>query len=143
MKTIIIPPEIDRLAKEAVDAAYHVHCELGPGLLETAYRHCLAYELISRGIAVEQEKPVPLIYRGMRIDAGFRTDLVLADALLIELKAVELLLPVHQAQTITYLKVLNLPLGLLINFNVPLIKLGIHRKLNLSYRPPNLQGTGN
>ena len=134
MKTIHIPERIEALAKQAVDAAYHVHREFGPGLLETAYRQCLAYELASRGIAMDQEKSVPLIYKGLRIDVGFRADLILAGSLLIELKAVEALLPVHEAQIITYLKVLNLPLGLLINFNVPLIKNGIHRKLNLSYR---------
>ena len=136
MKTIIIPTNIDRLAKEAVDAAYHVHREFGPGLLETAYRQCLAYELTTRGIPVEQEKQVPLVYKGLRIDAGFRADLVLAGSLLLELKAVELLLPVHEAQIITYLKVLNFRLGLPINFNVPLVKQGIHRVLNLTYRQP-------
>jgi GxxExxY protein len=91
---------------------------------------------------LEQEKPVPLIYKGLRIDAGFRSDLVLASSLLIELKAVATLLPVHEAQIITYLKILNLPLGLLINFNVPLIRDGIRRKLNLAYRQPSLLGPG-
>jgi GxxExxY protein len=143
MKPTSIPRNVDALAREAVDAAYHVHRELGPGLLETAYRQCLAYELTSRGIPLEQEKLVPVVYRGLRIDAGFRSDLVLADSLLIELKAVEALLPVHEAQIITYLKILNLPLGLLINFNVPLIKLGIHRKLNLSYGQPGPSTSGN
>lgn len=137
MKPIIIPGNIDRVAKAAVDAAYHVHRELGPGLLETAYRQCLAYELTGRGIAVEQEKPVPLVYQALRIDAGFRADLILAGSLLLDLKAVELLLPVHEAQIITYLKVLNRPIGLLINFNVPLIRQGVHRKLNLGYRQPD------
>ena len=89
------------MAKEAVDAAYHVHRELGPGLLKTAYRQCLADELATRGIPLNQEKPIPLIYKGLKIDVGFRADLVLADSLLLELKAVEKLLPVHEAQIIT------------------------------------------
>lgn len=136
MKPIIVPKEIDNLAKVAVDAAFHVHRELGPGLLETAYRQCLAHELAPRGVKVQQELAVPLIYKGCRIDVGFRADLVIEGSLLLELKAVETLLPVHEAQVITYLKVLDFPLGLLVNFNVPLIKDGIHRKLNHYYRRP-------
>lgn len=128
----LIPLDIESLATIAVDACFTVHQELGPGLLEHAYQECLAYELDSRGVRYQKEVPIPLRYRGNLIDVGFRADLIIDERLLIELKAVEQLLPVHKAQIITYLKVLQLPLGLLINFNEPVIKTGIHRILNKS-----------
>lgn len=136
MKSIIVPKEIDALAKVAVDAAFHVHRELGPGLLESAYRQCLAHEFALRGIKVQQELAVPLICKGCRIDVGFRADLVAEDSLLLELKAVEAVHAVHEAQVITDLRVLGFPLGLLSNFNVARIKDGIRRKLNLFWRRP-------
>ena len=118
---------VEHLASTTIDAAVAVHRELGPGLLESVYEQCLAHELKSRGISLEAQKAVPLSYQGLALETGFRADLIIADALLIELKAVETLLPVHKAQIITYLKLTRLPLGLLINFNVPLLKDGLHR----------------
>ncbi len=131
MKQIIIPQDVEHLATLAVDAAFAVHKELGPGLLESAYEGCFAYELELREVRFQRQLPVPLNYKGKLIEVGFRADVVLEQKLLIELKAVEALLPVHRAQVITYLKVLQLPLGLLINFNTVLIKDGLHRILNL------------
>ena len=135
MNRIIIPPEIERLATLAVDAAFAVHTELGPGLLESAYQACFVHELGLRGVAYQKELPVPLNYKGIRIEVGFRADVVIEQKLLIELKAVEQVLPIHKAQVITYLKLMrllmHLPLGLMFNFNEVLIKHGIQRVLNL------------
>ena len=131
MDQIVIPPDVEKLATMSVDAAFAVHTELGPGLLESAYKACFVYELSLRGVRYQQELPVPLSYKGIRIEVGFRMDVVVEEKLLIELKAVEQMLPVHKAQVITYLKLVRLPLGLLINFNEVLIKNGIHRVLNL------------
>jgi GxxExxY protein len=127
----VIPMEIERLATLAVDAAFAVHTELGPGLLESAYLACFAHELSLRGVAYQRELPVPLNYKGVRIEVGFRADVIIEQKLLIELKAVEQVLPVHKAQVITYLKLMRLPLGLLINSNEVLIKHGIQRVLNI------------
>ena len=129
---VVVPDDIERMATVAVDAAFAVHTELGPGLLETAYEGCFACELELRGIKYQRQLPVPLNYKGKLIEVGFRADIVLAGKLLIELKAVEQLIPVHKAQVITYLKVMKLPLGLLINFNEVLIKDGIQRVLNIT-----------
>lgn len=131
MNQIVIPPEIEKLATLSVDAAFAVHTELGPGLLESADQACFVHELSLRGVRHQKELPVPLYYKGIRIEVGFRADVVLEERLLIELKAVEQLLPVHKAQVITYFKLMRLPLGLMINFNEVLIKHGIHRVLNL------------
>jgi iron complex transport system substrate-binding protein len=131
MKTIVIPKDIEELARLAVDAAFAVHKELGPGLLETAYEGCFARELELRQVFYLRQSPVPLNYKGKLIEVGFRADLILQQRLLIELKAVEDIAPIHKAQVITYLKLLHLPLGLLINFNAILIKDGIRRIPNL------------
>jgi len=131
MNQIVIPPEVEKLATMSVDAAFAVHKELGPGLLESAYLACFAHELSLRGVAYQKELPVPLNYKGIRIEVGFRADVIVEQKLLIELKAVEQVLPIHKAQVITYLKLMRLPLGLLINFNEVLIKHGIQRVLNI------------
>jgi GxxExxY protein len=131
MKPIIIPDDIEKMATLAVDAAFAVHVELGPGLLESAYEACFAHELDIRGVKYQRQLPIPLNYKGKLIEVGFRADMLIEQRLLIELKAVEEIIPVHKAQVITYLKVLKLPLGLLINFNEVLIKHGIHRIPNL------------
>jgi len=131
MKQIIIPRDVEEMATLAVDSAFSVHKELGPGLLESAYEACFAHELELRGVKYQRQLPVPLNYKGKLIEVGFRADIVIEQRLLIELKAVEGINPVHQAQVITYLKILQFPLGLLINFNEVLIKHGIHRILNL------------
>jgi iron complex transport system substrate-binding protein len=131
LKQIMIPRDVEELATLAVDAAFSVHTELGPGLLESAYEACFAHELDLRGVKYQRQLPIPLNYKGKLIEVGFRADVIMEPRLLIELKAVEGIIPVHHAQVITYLKVLRLPLGLLINFNEVLIKHGIHRILNL------------
>lgn len=114
-------------ARHAVDAAFAVHQALGPGLLETVYERCLAHELRLRGLCFVRQKAVPLIYRGQQIGAAFRADLIIEEAVVLEIKSCETLLPVHRAQSLTYLKLAGYPLGLLINFNVPRIKDGIRR----------------
>ena len=131
---VAIPAEIEQMATIAVDAAFAVHYELGPGLLESAYEACFARELELRGIAYQRQLAVPLDYKGKLIEVGFRADVVIGGKLLIELKAVEQVIPVHRAQVITYLKILKLPLGLLINFNELLIRDGIQRVLNFPRR---------
>jgi len=131
MKRIIIPGDVEKMATLAVDVAFSVHKELGAGLLESAYEACFAYELELRGVRYQRQLPVPLNYKGKLIEVGFRADIIIEQRILIELKAVEGIIPVHHAQVITYLKILRLPLGLLINFNEVLIKDGLHRILNL------------
>ena len=121
---------IDSIAAEIVDAAFKIHKELGPGLLESAYEACLEHELVKRGFDVERQKSQPVHYDGIIIDAGYRLDLLVNDSVIIELKAVEQLLPIHQAQLTTYLKLSAKTLGFLINLNVPLIKNGIRRIAN-------------
>ena len=130
-KQIIIPQDIEAMTTLAVDAAFSVHKELGPGLLEGAYEACFAHELGLRGVKYQRQLPVPLNYKGKLIEVGFRADIVIEQRLSVELKAVEGIIPVHHAQVITYLKILRLPLGLLINFHEVLVKDGIHRILNL------------
>ena len=122
--------QIDRIAKEVVDAAFKVHSSLGPGLLESAYETCLAHELTKRGYRVERQKAQPVIYDGLEIEVGYRLDLLVEDLIIIELKAVEQLAPIHQAQLLTYLKLSSKQLGFLMNFNVPMIKDGIRRIAN-------------
>lgn len=119
--------EIDAIATQIVDASLKIHKELGPGLLESAYETCLEHELVKRGYQVERQKPQPVHYDGIVIDAGYRLDLLINDLVIIELKAVTELAPIHQAQLTTYLKLSKKSLGFLINFNVPLIKNGIRR----------------
>jgi GxxExxY protein len=113
-----------------VDAAYQLHAKLGPGLLESVYEELLSYELTKRNLRVERQKQVPVFYDENKIDLGFRADLIVEDIVLVELKSVETLAPVHKKQILTYLKVSGLKLGLLINFGAPLIKDGIVRIAN-------------
>lgn len=120
-------PREDEIAKEIVDAALKVHRALGPGLLESVYEQCLAYELESRGLNVLTQVAVPVVYGAVRIDTGFRLDLIVDDIVIVELKAVEQMIPLYDAQLLTYLKLVGRHLGLLINFNVPLLKHGIKR----------------
>jgi GxxExxY protein len=115
------------LSEKIIGCAIAVHAELGPGLLEGAYRACLAHELILRGIKIVQERPMPVTYRGLALDTGYRLDLVVEDVVIVELKAVDSLLPIHHAQLLTYLKLSGLKLGLLINFNTKLLTQGIKR----------------
>lgn len=119
--------EEDRIGKQIVDAAFQVHSAFGPGLLESVYEVCLVEELRVRGFAVETQKAVPVIYRDKKLDAGFRFDILVNDLVIVEIKAVESMLPVHQAQMLTYLKLSGKSLGYLINFNAPLLKEGVKR----------------
>lgn len=123
----VLPPELEALARVIVDAAYKVHTTLGPGLLESVYETCLAYELTKRGLNVQRQVIVPVIYDGVQLDTGLRLDLLVDNQVIIELKAVEKMNPVFEAQVLTYLKLSAKRLGFLINFNVPIIKSGIKR----------------
>jgi GxxExxY protein len=118
---------VDYVAGQVVNAAFQVHSRLGPGLLESVYEVCLVHELTKAGLRVERQVVLPVIYEDIRLDAGLRIDVVVEGCILIELKAVENILPVHRAQLLTYLKLSGHRLGLLINFNVPVIKDGIVR----------------
>jgi GxxExxY protein len=118
------------IAKEVVDAAFRVHTTLGPGLLESVYQTVLAYELGRRGLRTVSQQVIPVIYENVRIDTGFRADLVVEDKVIVEIKSVEVLLPVHKKQLLTYLRLADKRLGLLINFQVALIKDGITRIVN-------------
>jgi GxxExxY protein len=121
---------INPLSYRVIGAAIRVHRELGPGMLESAYQACLHVELVDEGLSVQRQVPLPVTYRGRRVDCGFRIDLVVDDALLVEIKAVERILPVHRAQVRSYLQQTGLKLGLLINFNVTRLHDGIARIVN-------------
>ncbi len=117
--------ELEELARIAVDCGFKVHTSLGPGLLESVYEVVLAHTLTQCGLRVQRQYPVPIIFEGIAFDEGFRADLLVEERLLIELKSVEQLAPVHSKQVLTYLRLLRLPLGLLINFGAPTFKEGI------------------
>ena len=119
----------NEVAKQIVDAAYHVHTSLGPGLLESVYEMVLAYELEKRALRVVRQQPVPIVYQGTRIEMGFRADLIV-EVVIVEIKSVEVVAPVHKKQLLTHLRLADKRLGLLINFNVALIKEGITRIAN-------------
>ncbi len=120
----------NQLSSQIIGSAIKIHKALGPGLLESAYHTCLHYELTKSGLSVEKEKPMPLIYEEVKLDCGYRVDLLVENKLIVEIKAVEAVHPVHKAQLLTYLKLSGCKLGLLINFNVPLLKDGVHRVIN-------------
>lgn len=122
-----IPERAERAAKAVVESAYRVHSSLGPGLLESVYEVCLCQELRKQEIAFQSQLVLPVVYDGVTLDAGLRLDVLVDDSLIVELKVVEKVLPVHEAQLLTYLKLAGKRLGLLINFNVPLIRDGIKR----------------
>ncbi len=122
--------DIEEIATQIVDAAIKVHRALGPGLLESAYQRCLAYELRTRGMVVETEVLLSLKYEGIEIDAGYRIDMWVNRSVVVENKTVESLLPIHQAQLLTYLKLTGCKLGFLLNWNVPVMKSGIKRMVN-------------
>jgi GxxExxY protein len=117
----------NEISGAVVDAAMKIHSALGPGLLESAYAVCLKHELIKRGLRVACEVPLPVVYDGLRLEAGYRLDLVVEDTVVVELKAIEALAPIHQAQIISYLKLSGKPIGLLINFHSLHLKDGIKR----------------
>ena len=120
----------NELSHITIGCAIKIHKALGPGLLESAYQECLHYELTQQNLYVEKEKPLPLVYEQVELECGYRVDLLIEKKLIVEVKAVESLHPVHLAQVLTYLRLSNCKLGLLINFNVPLLKEGIKRIIN-------------
>ncbi|GIK37583.1 MAG: hypothetical protein BroJett011_14160 [Chloroflexota bacterium] len=122
--------DIEEVARNIVDSAIKVHRALGPGLLESAYQHCLIYELRKRSFEVKHELVLPVVYDGQQLDAGYRLDMLVEDCIIIENKAVDQLLPIHEAQLLTYLKLRNCQLGFLLNWNVVLMKNGIKRMVN-------------
>ena len=122
--------ELDAISRDVIGAAIDVHRELGPGLLESAYEHCLAYELVERGHSIERQKLVPIQYKTTQVDAGFRIDLLVDRRIIVELKAVDGLDPIHRAQLMTYLRLTGLKVGLLMNFNTKILKNGLHRVVN-------------
>lgn len=117
------------ITQEIIGAAIEVHKALGPGLLESAYEECLCYELRLRGLAYERQVELPLTYKGIKLDCGYRLDVVVEDTVLLELKCVERLLPIHEAQLLTYLRLSGVGIGLLMNFNVPVMRDGIVRRV--------------
>jgi GxxExxY protein len=118
------------IAKEIVEAAFRIHTALGPGLLESVYDAVLAYELGRRGLRTARQQPIPVVYENVRIDTGFRADLIVEDKVIVEIQSIEVLAPVHKKQLLTYLRLADKRLGLLINFHVARIKVGITRIVN-------------
>lgn len=119
--------QFEKITNDIIGAAIEVHKHLGPGLLESAYEECLAYELQLKGYKVERQKPVPIIYKEVKLDYGYRIDILVENQIVIELKSIETFAPVHEAQILTYMKFADKEIGLLINFNVTLLKNGIKR----------------
>jgi len=119
--------EYKQLTEQVIGAAIEVHRHLGPGLLESAYGYCLEHELDTLGLKFERQKPLPIGYKGLQLDTVYRLDLIIEQTVLLELKSVERLEPIHEAQLLTYLRLARLPVGFLINFNVPLLRQGIRR----------------
>lgn len=122
-----LPPEIEAVGREVIDAALRVHRALGPGLLESAYEHCLAHELTRRGMRVQRQLGLPIEYEGLRLDSGYRLDLLVDDAVIVEVKAVEALARLHEAQILTYLRLSGFRLGFLLNFNAVQLRQGLRR----------------
>jgi len=125
---------IDGVTGEIIRAAIEVHRRLAPGLLESTYEACLAFELTDRGLRAERQRPFPLLYRSIKLEPAYRVDLLVQESVIVEVKALEQLLPVHYAQLLSYLRLAGLAVGLLINFNVTSLKSGIRRVVN-SYSP--------
>ncbi len=135
--------DIDEITGEIVDTAFRLHTQLGPGLLESVYEAVLARRLEQRGLRVERQKPISVEFDGLRFDEGFRADLIVEGRILIELKSIERLAPVHAKQVLTYLKLLHLPIGFLINFGAAHLRDGLTRIVNgpSSLRVPNVRAT--
>jgi len=123
-------PDLDQLTERIIGAAIEVHRETGPGLLESVYEECLCYELSQLKLAFERQVQLPVLYKGVKLDCGFRMDLVVENAVVLELKAIESLLPVHSAQLLTYLKLAQKQVGLLMNFNECVLRKGLRRLVN-------------
>jgi GxxExxY protein len=130
MFTEDIKKKCDELSNIIIGCSIEVHKQLGPGLLESAYESCLSHELTCKDIEIKRQELLPINYKGEQVDAGYRIDILVNDLVIVELKTVESILPIHRAQLMTYLKLSNKWLGLLINFNVKLLKQGIERIVN-------------
>jgi GxxExxY protein len=121
---------INAITEKIIGCAIEVHRALGPGLLESAYEECTSYEILCSGLQIERQVSLPVVYKGVKLDCGYRMDLVVEKAVIVEFKTVEVLLPVHEAQLLSYLKLTGLSVGLLINFHVPVLKDGLKRIVN-------------
>ena len=130
-------PRGDQLTERIIGCAIEVHKALGPGLLESTYEECFCYELAQKDISFRRQVPLPVVYKGIKLDCGYRIDVLVNDLVIVELKTVEKLLPIHDAQLLTYLKLYKRPLGLLMNFNVPALRYGIKRLVN-QYEGPSV-----
>ncbi len=133
----------NQLTEKIIGCAIEVHKALGPGLLESAYEECFCYELNQQGLSFNRQVPLLVVYKGIKLDCGYRIDVLVNDIIVVELKTVEKLLPIHDAQLLTYLKLYKRPIGLLMNFNVPALKSGIKRLVNQFQElsaPPRLGG---
>ena len=126
-KFLPIPQEVEEVCNDVIECAFRVHRKLGPGLLESVYETCLCYELTLLNRSYQRQLPIPIIYGDVRIDNGFRLDLLVENCVIVDLKACEKLIPLYEAQLLTYMKLCVMRLGLIINFNVPLLKDGIKR----------------
>jgi GxxExxY protein len=122
--------ELDKITRSIIGAAIYVHNHLGPGLLESAYEACLAQQLAKRGLRVEKQKQLPVIFEGYRVDCGYRIDLLVENKIIVEIKAVEAVLSIHKAQLLSYLRLSGCKVGLLINFNVKMLRQGLSRIVN-------------
>jgi GxxExxY protein len=121
---------LDEISHRIMGAAIEVHRHLGPGLLESAYQSCLAFELKQLGLKLEEQKPLPVVYKEVKLDCGYRLDMVVEDEIIVEIKAIEKLLPIHDAQLLSYLRLARKKVGLLMNFHVPVLKNGLKRIVN-------------
>ena len=122
--------KLNKITKTIIGMAINIHRALGPGLLESAYEACMVYDLVKAGLKVDQQKPLPIVYRGVKLECSYRLDLMIEKEVIVEIKSVEKLLPIHQAQLMSYLKLSDCKVGLLINFNVKVLKNGIKRVVN-------------
>lgn len=120
----------NKITRSIIGAAIEVHQALGPGLLELAYKAWLAYELGVMGLKVETQKPLPLVYKNVKLDCGYRLDMLIKDIVIVEIKSIDLIMPIHHAQVLSYLKLSGCKVGLLINYNETLLKHGVHRIVN-------------
>ena len=120
----------NQLTKEIIGSAIEVHRNLGPGLLESTYEECIAFELFSRDLLIHRQYEIPIVYKGMKLEQNYRIDLLVNDEVIVELKSITKIEPIHNAQLLTYMKLANKKIGLLLNFNVPVMKQGIKRLLN-------------
>ena len=133
---------LDNITGTIINCAIEVHRALGPGLLESAYEACPAFELVEHGLEIERQKPLPVVYRGVKLDCGYRLDILVEESVIVEIKVVDTLAPIHKAQLLSYLRLSECKVGLLINFNVKVLKSGVIRMVNnfpdsqRSLRPP-------